>query len=155
MKLIIIITIISYTTSAYSFDFNNIKNMLNTLVDVEPKVEQENEHCCDPTAEELEQINQCTIDLCGNSGTVDSVYISNSDYENFYKDADTFKDYEEFKPKLKKYLDTVRANTKEEMEAIKSKSTSSNPDYFKLDSYTDEQISEIMSDELSSKIQSK
>jgi hypothetical protein len=153
MKLITLISIITYTTSAYSFDFNNFKNMFNTLVDAEPKVEQENEHCCDPTAEELEQINQCAIDLCGKSGTVDSVYVSNDDYENFYKDADTFKDYEEFKPKLKKYLDTVRANTKEEMEAIKSKSATSNPDYFKLDSYTDEQISSMMSDELRSNIQ--
>ena len=153
MKLITLISIITYTTSAYSFDFNNLKNMFNSLVDTEPKVEQESGHCCDPTTEELEQINQCAIDLCGKSGSVDSVYVSNDDYENFYKDADTFKDYEEFKPKLKKYLDTVRSNTKEEMEAIKSKSATSNPDYFKLDSYTDEQISSIMSDELSSKIQ--
>lgn len=75
MKVTIIVLFILAIQPAFSFDFNNLKNMFNALKDADPKVEKENGHCCDPTAVELEQINQCAIDLCGNSGEVDSIYI--------------------------------------------------------------------------------
>jgi len=153
MKILTLLSFLVFVNTAHSFDTNSIKNIFKSLLDAEPKVEQKNAQCCDPTAEEVEQINQCAIDLCGNSGTVDSAYVSDKDYQGFYKDEGLLKDYEEFKPKLKKYLDTVRAKTRSEVEEIKVKSQATNSDYYKLDSYTDDQISSIMSDELASNIQ--
>ncbi len=153
MKILTIISIIFIVNTAHSFEINNLKNVFKSLLNPGPQVEQDKKYCCGPTIEEVEQINQCAIDLCGHSGTVDSSYVSNEDYENYYRDESVLKDYNEFKPKLKKYLDIVREQTKNEIEAIKNKSQSSVASYFNLESYSDDQISSIMSDELSSNIQ--
>jgi hypothetical protein len=153
MKIFTILSLIFFVNTGYCFEINNIKNVFKSLLNAEPKVDQDKKHCCDPTVEEIEQMNQCAIDLCGNSGTVDSSYISNEDYENYYKDEGALQDYNEFKPKLKKYLDVVREQARKEIEAIKDKSQQNNGTYYNLDSYSDDQISSIMSDELSSNIQ--
>ena len=152
MRLLASTFIILYSISAYSFDLNNLQNIFGWLDDAEPKVNSSKEHCCDPTTEEIEEMNQCAIDLCGNSSVVDSAYVSDSDYEQFYRDEKIVQDYVEFKPKLKKYLNITRIKTRDSLTQIKDKSIGNSSTYFNLDQYTDKQISSVLSDDLSSSL---
>lgn len=93
-------------------------------------------------------MNQCAIELCGESSKVESAWVSDEVYENYYQDAATLKDYEAFKPSLQKYMDITRAKTQKEIQEILNRENFNKPEYFDLSSYSNEQITQQTANQL-------
>lgn len=119
MKLLCLLLSFSFITLA-QMTSNEVRTIENNLNEIDgPDGEFESQNCCSTEDALKETMLQCVQDLCGSPSEVDSVYVSNSDFEENIKDRAIEKEYNKTKPNLLKVVNQERDKGKKIIDRIK------------------------------------
>jgi hypothetical protein len=104
--------------------------------------------CSDLLSKEKILLKQCAVDLCGSASSIAPNRLTDKDFQQFYQDPAITKDFLQFKPKIVKYARIIKERVQAEGKHILKNMQSD--DYFNVDHYSVEQLTDFVRSELSS-----
>lgn len=142
--------------NSHAISVQQVKVFNQVLNNTEPKFESNSSQneCCTTEDKHNEALLQCTIDLCGTPDEVESVYISDQNFEENYKDEIKEKDFEAFKPKIKQYANKEIEKLKKDLKNIKN-NIADNTDYFNVENLAFEKVKGVLENYFYTKVGSK
>ena len=142
MKVLCLSLILSTITFAQMTP-NEVRTIENNLNQVDsPTGEFEAQNCCSNEDALKKTMLQCVQDLCGSPNQVDSVYLSNSEFEEDIKDPQIENQFNQTKPDIIKVVEKEKEKAKKLLERIEK--NLENENYLDMSEIQDEQASKLI-----------